>query len=225
MKKTINIVLSIIIIMGVGFVGYGGYQHFDMKAQAKASSEEVDDLLNNREEIELTDDDPFGFMSMLKNKDDFMNSGFGHGDGVGKLIIPKIDGELSIVEGVHEDDLEKGVGHDQDTMFPTDGEQTVLSGHRDTVFRDMGKMELGDTMTVSMPYGDFEYKIDDMYIVDMMDTSVIVPHDEETLTVTTCYPFNFVGSAPDRYIIDAKPTFDMDEFNQKKEEYDAGFVH
>lgn len=201
-------------------LGYGGYMYYDTKVQAKASSEAVDELLQNRVDIETTDDDPNGFRMVIQEKLKFLGSDYGHGDAVGKLVIPKLDGELPIVEGVHEDDLAKGVGHYQGTMFPTDGGQTVLSGHRDTVFRGMGKLEVGDTMTVSMPYGDFEYKIDEMYVTGADDLTVIVPHDEETLTVTTCYPFDFIGSAPDRYIVNAKPMFDMDDFNQKQAEFE-----
>lgn len=219
MRRYINIFLTVLILLGVGVLAFGGYKYFDMKSKEKLMSEQVDELLRNRVEIEVTDDDPSGIKAMLDEKKNFMSSDFGHGDGIGKLLIPKIDGELSIVEGVHEDDLLKGVGHDQDTLFPTDDGQIVLSGHRDTVFTGMGELEIGDTMTISMPYGDFEYKIVEMYITDPDDLTVIVPHDEETLTVTTCYPFNYVGHAPNRYIVNAEPMFDMDEFRALQNAY------
>src|SRR5699024_10312077 len=88
----------------------------------------------------------------------------------------------------------------------------VLSGHRDTVFRRMGDLDLGDILTVRMPYGDFDYEIINTKIVPADDLSIIVPHDEEILTVTTCYPFRYIGDAPDRYIIDAKPIYKKKDF-------------
>lgn len=129
----------------------------------------------------------------------------GQGDLSGMLSIPRLEAELPIFEGTHEDELSQGVGHYNGTAYPLEEDQIVLSGHRDTVFRRMGELEIGDIMTLNLEYGDFDYEIIDMYIVDADDRTVIVPHDEEVLTVTTCYPFSFVGSAPDRYIIDAKP--------------------
>src|SRR5690606_3224100 len=110
------------------------------------------------------------------------------------------------VEGVDEEELEKGVGHYKGTAFPSQDGQIVLSGHRDTVFRRLGELQIGDELVVQMPYGEFTYVIEDTDIVDADDRTVINPNiDEELLTVTTCYPFTYVGSAPDRYIIYAKP--------------------
>lgn len=81
-----------------------------------------------------------------------------------------------------------------------DGEQIVLSGHRDTVFRDFGQLEIGDTFVVNMPYGTYEYAIRETEIVPEDDTSVIRKMGEEVLVVTTCYPFHMVGSAPERFV-------------------------
>lgn len=222
-RKIMNMVLSAIILIGIGTLGYGGFMYFDTQAKAEATTLEVTELLENRVEIEPKDDDPFGIMATLEEKQKFMESGFGHGDGIGMLHIPKLDGELPIVEGVNPDDLMKGVGHYQGTSLPTDNGLIVLSGHRDTVFRGMANLEIGDTMTISMPYGDFEYKVVEMYVTDANDRSAIVPdvYDDEHLIVTTCYPFNFIGNAPNRYIVNAEPMFDAGLFKEKQAEYTA----
>ncbi|MGP4066606.1 class D sortase [Oceanobacillus sp. M65] len=129
------------------------------------------------------------------------------GEEIGLLLISKIDATLPIVEGVSEDELKKGVGHYDGTAFPSEPGQIVLSGHRDTVFRRMGELEIGDELLVRMPYGDFTYVMEKTEIVSADDLTVIRPHDydEEMLTITTCYPFRYIGSAPDRYIVYAKP--------------------
>lgn len=126
-------------------------------------------------------------------------------DVIGVLKIPKIEAELPIIEGTDEEMLERGVGHYSASALPTDNEQIVLSGHRDTVFRKFAKLEVGDHFIVEMPYGTFEYEISSTEIVDKDDTTVIGAMGKEVLVVTTCYPFRYVGAAPDRYVVYATP--------------------
>ncbi|MED0589036.1 class D sortase [Bacillus subtilis] len=127
------------------------------------------------------------------------------GEAVGVLEIPKINAELPIVEGTDADDLEKGVGHYKESYYPNENGQIVLSGHRDTVFRRTGELKKGDQLKILLPYGSFQYKIENMKIVDKNDTSIItLQHDKEELILTTCYPFSYIGNAPKRYIIYGK---------------------
>ncbi|GIN59035.1 class D sortase [Lederbergia ruris] len=134
------------------------------------------------------------------------------GDVIGILKIPSLDRELPIVAGVEEDELQRGVGHYPGTAYPGQESQIVLSGHRDTVFRQFGELEIGDSFIVEMPYGSFEYTIQDSEIVPEDDLTVINPEEyqEEMLTVTTCYPFHYIGNAPDRYILYATPLKDKE---------------
>lgn len=196
MKKLMSVLLTIfivaIIIAGISMMGLAGKDYVETKTVEKQSTEKAKELLS-KEPIKREEFKP-----------DF-------GEATGMLVIDKIDADLPIVEGTHEDDLKKGVGHYEGTSYPLDDDQILLSGHRDTVFKRMGELEIGDIMTIRMPYGDFEYEIVETKIVDADDRSIIVPHDEETLTVSTCYPFGYIGDAPDRYIIDAKPVFKYEE--------------
>lgn len=130
---------------------------------------------------------------------------FEQGEAIGILSIPRLKAELPIIEGTDEDELEKGVGHYSTTVLPGQPDQILLSGHRDTVFRRLGELEIGDIFEVSMPYGKFTYEITDSKIVDADDTTVIrSTAPNEILTVSTCYPFSYVGNAPSRYILNAK---------------------
>lgn len=186
----------ILIIGGLLFVGYGGYQLIETtKAQDKSLAEAHEIIEKSR----ATKDQ----QSPEKSAEQFDPQ---MGETVGKLVIPRLDAELPIIEGTHEDELAQGVGHYKGTAYPLQQDQIVLSGHRDTVFRGMGKLELGDLFIVQMPYGNFTYKITKTQIVDADDRTIIVPTSpDEVLTVTTCYPFTYIGSAPDRYIITALP--------------------
>ena len=124
------------------------------------------------------------------------------GDAVGDLIIPKLNAILPIVEGTDPDELEKGVGHYAQSVLPGEKDNAVLSGHRDTVFRSVGKLKIGDQLITKTSAGVFTYKIVKMWIVNQDDRTVIVSHKgKQILTLTTCYPFNWIGPAPQRYII------------------------
>lgn len=123
------------------------------------------------------------------------------GDLMGELIIPKLDAALPIIHGTDEDELEKGVGHFADSVLPGENDNSVLSGHRDTVFRELGEVGKGDLLIVKTHTGTFTYKVRQVRIVDEDDRTVIVPKPKAILTVSTCYPFDYVGYAPDRYIL------------------------
>ncbi len=121
---------------------------------------------------------------------------------IGVLIIPKLHAILPIIEGTNPDELSKGVGHFAQSVLPGEADNSVLSGHRDTVFRNVGKLKIGDVFVVKTSAGTFTYKIVKTWIVDADDRTVIVSHKgKHILTVTTCYPFNWIGSAPKRYIM------------------------
>lgn len=123
----------------------------------------------------------------------------------GELIIPKLESVLPIIEGTDPAQLEKGVGHYAKSVLPGENDNSVLSGHRDTVFRKVGSLKKGDKLITKTAAGTFTYEIQKMWIVDEDDRTVIVSHKgNQILTLTTCYPFDYIGSAPQRYIIQAK---------------------
>ncbi|WP_044640772.1 class D sortase [Risungbinella massiliensis] len=128
------------------------------------------------------------------------------GQEMGELVLPQLGAILPIVEGADEDSLEKGVGHyiGYGTVNPGETGHVVLSGHRDTVFREVGKLKIGDRLYVRSYQKVYVYQIRKTWITHAEDLTVIVPYSKPILTLTTCYPFDFVGSAPDRYVIQAE---------------------
>ncbi|MED4081908.1 class D sortase [Halalkalibacterium halodurans] len=176
-----------IMFIGLACLIYGGWQLFLTSSLQKQSLTEAREITGEQ----------------VSSPEDFQAT---MGDVIGILEITKLEAELPIVSGTDEDELDRGVGHYTSTVLPGQNDQILLSGHRDTVFRDMGKLEIGDDLTVHMPYGSYTYRIVDTEIVDANDTSVIrSTAPDEVLTLSTCYPFNFIGSAPERYIIYAEP--------------------
>ncbi|MBD1223185.1 class D sortase [Virgibacillus halodenitrificans] len=184
----------LLVFCGIVFLSYGGYQWYKTTNAQKESLAEAENLLNQANATSEKQSPGTSFSPQ-------------HGETSGILHIPKLEADLPIVEGTDEDDLEKGVGHYSGTAYPQQDDQIVLSGHRDTVFRRMGELQLGDILTVKLPYGDFSYEIVETKVVPADDLSVIASTaPNEILTVTTCYPFSYIGNAPDRYIITAIPT-------------------
>jgi sortase A len=123
------------------------------------------------------------------------------GEEMGELYIPKLKAVLPIFHGTDENELEKGVGHFAESVLPGENDNSVLSGHRDTVFKRLGEVGEGDLLIVRTAAGEFIFKVQKVRIVDEDDRTVIVPKPRATLTVSTCYPFKFVGSAPKRYVL------------------------
>lgn len=125
------------------------------------------------------------------------------GDLVGTLFIPVLGQTLPIVEGTGDDELKAGVGHFAGSVLPGEADNCVLSAHRDTHFSGLEALTIGDLLIVQTSAGTFTYEISNLRIVDKDDRTVIVPTDHAVLTLSTCYPFNYIGTAPDRYIVSA----------------------
>jgi LPXTG-site transpeptidase (sortase) family protein len=125
------------------------------------------------------------------------------GDVIGTLSIPKIKKTINIIEGTGTKELKLGVGHYVGSVLPGVSDNSVLAGHRDSVFRNLGQLKIGDLMTVRTSYGTFVYEVHKIRIVNANDRTVIVPTKDAILTLSTCYPFRFVGNAPKRYVVQA----------------------
>jgi sortase A len=133
------------------------------------------------------------------------------GEHFADLLIPRLRASMPIIEGTHEDELASGVGHYAGSVLPGEPDNAVLSGHRDTVFRKIGQLKKGDELLVRTKQGTFVYVITKLWITKPDDRTVIVSHGKPVLTLTTCYPFTFVGPAPERYIIQSELKQKLDE--------------
>jgi sortase A len=126
------------------------------------------------------------------------------GEKIGTLLIPTLKQSFPIFHGNSEHILKKGIGHVKGTSLPGEASNSVLAGHRDTFFRHLDQLKVGDKLIVSRSERFYIYKIKKIRIVDKDDKTVIVPRPKSTLTLTTCYPFTYIGPAPQRYIVEAE---------------------
>jgi sortase A len=125
------------------------------------------------------------------------------GEYIGTLAIPRLKRTIEIYEGTSNAVLKKGAGHYTKSVLPGFANNSVIAGHRDSVFSKFDRLKVGDSLTVKTAYGIYVYIIDSFRIVKADDRTVIVPTPTATLTLSTCYPFYFVGNAPKRFVVTA----------------------
>jgi len=171
------------LILGAGFICYFYYEY-------ESATSGVMEIEDEREAF----------------KRELDRNHFEHGEEIAVLKVPVLEKQYITYWGTDDDSLDQGVGmHDSEwTSPPDEGRHTLLSGHRDTVFRELGDLQEGDEMIVDYNGVSYTYIITDIWITSAEDTSVVVDKDQPTLTLSTCYPFYLLGAAPDRYIIEAE---------------------
>jgi sortase A len=120
------------------------------------------------------------------------------------LRIPKIDLEVPVLPGTDELTLNRAVGAIAGTAIPGQPGNVGIAGHRDGFFRGLKDLEVGDGIELETLAGNQSYRVAEIRIVDPTEVSVLAATPEPALTLVTCYPFYFIGSAPQRYIIRAE---------------------
>ena len=125
------------------------------------------------------------------------------GPAIGVLKIAKIGLTVPILEGTDELTLDRGVGHIEGTDAPGGSGNVGIAGHRDGFFRGLKDVGAGDVIELRASSGVLTYVVADVRIVDPADVSVLGPTAEPSITLVTCYPFYFVGAAPQRYVVRA----------------------
>ena len=126
-----------------------------------------------------------------------------NGDFIGEIDIPDVGISAIILEGSDERSLRLGVGHIPGTAFPGMPGNVSLAAHRDTFFRPLRKIQKNDEIHLITFNNSYKYRVDWTKVVAPDNISVLKPSKEPTLTLITCYPFYFVGSAPERFVVRA----------------------
>ena len=127
------------------------------------------------------------------------------GDVVGRLEVSRIGISVIVLQGIEEDTLISGAGHVPGTPLPGAEGNVAIAAHRDTFFRKLRGIRPGDSIQVATVRRTYEYVVDSTEIVDPEDTQVMESRARPELTLITCYPFYFVGAAPKRFIVHARP--------------------
>ena len=123
---------------------------------------------------------------------------------IGRLEIPRLGLSAVVVEGDDEDTLKHAVGHLPDTPLPWQEGNAALAGHRDTFFRPLGRIQVGDEIQLATRYGTLRYRVMGHIVVEPDELWVLDPSPAAALTLITCHPFDFIGRAPRRFVVHAE---------------------
>jgi sortase A len=126
------------------------------------------------------------------------------GASIGEIQIPRLGLRAMVAQGESATVLRRSVGHLSDTALPGEVGNVVLAGHRDTFFRSLRGVRAGDSITLKTRDGEFEYAVESTSVVAASAVEVLEPTGGRTLTLITCYPFSYIGAAPNRFIVRAR---------------------
>jgi len=125
------------------------------------------------------------------------------GSALGRIEIPRLGVTAVVRAGSDSRTLRLAVGHIPGTALPGETGNIGLAAHRDTFFRRLGDIRPGDEVNVVTPEGTFRYTVEGTKVVEPRDVWVLDPTEQPSLTLVTCYPFRYIGSAPQRFIVRA----------------------
>jgi sortase A len=185
-------------VCAVLLLGYCGFVLADSWLFQRRANRDLDRLLRDRRTVSLVTPQPASAASPQVEP-------AAVADGlIGRIEIPRLMLSVVVIEGVDKTALRRAVGHIPGTALPGDAGNVGLAGHRDTFFRPLKDVKIGDEIRVTTLKGIFKYEVVSLKVVVPENVGVLAPSGENVLTLVTCYPFYFVGPAPKRWIVRAR---------------------
>src|ERR1051326_142574 len=179
-------------------LGYCAFVLVDRWTFQNRERRHLEQLLHERQEADALTPETASRNSPKK-------SPLGFADGlIGRIEIPRLGVSVIVIEGNTDTTLRRAVGHISGTALPGQPGNVGISGHRDTFFRPLRNIRRNDIITVTTMLGEYRYRVVSTKVVGPYDVAVLDPTPYEILTLVTCYPFYFVGSAPNRFIVRAE---------------------
>jgi sortase A len=123
---------------------------------------------------------------------------------IGRMEIPRVGLSVMVVEGTDKTTLRRAAGHIEGTAVPGQPGNIGIAAHRDTFFRPLRNVRRNDIVTIATVKTEYRYRVVSTRVVRPEEVSVLNPSKQEILTLVSCYPFYFVGPAPNRFIVRAE---------------------
>ena len=201
MRKAILVLSWLLLIGGGVFIWRGGSDYWQSVSSQK---EEALQWENQNPEGNSADTSPVSNSAQLRQTS-LGRSGarYARGEAIAKLSIPRLSTTLYVLEGTEDKDLKRGPGHMEGTVMPGSGGNCVIAGHRDTHFRVLKNISKGDEIVVQSRQGTYKYRVTGMSVVAPDNTDSLQPTAKGVLNLITCFPFDYVGSAPRRFVVHA----------------------
>jgi sortase A len=126
------------------------------------------------------------------------------GNVIGEIQVPRLGISAMVVQGDSAANLRRAVGHLSKSALPGEWGNVALAGHRDTFFRPLRDIRLGDEIRFQTPERSFKYRVESIEVVAPTDIRVLESATGHELTLLTCFPFHYVGPAPKRLVVRAQ---------------------
>lgn len=123
---------------------------------------------------------------------------------IGRIDIGRLGLSVVVMEGTSAHTLRRAAGHIEGTALPGERGNVGISAHRDTLFRPLKDIRQDDIIMITTPAGEYRYRVVSTEIVSPENTEVLNSDGADILTLVTCYPFYFVGPAPNRFVVRAE---------------------
>jgi sortase A len=197
-------------IMGILALSYCGFALLDARLYQAYQNRRFDQALNNSRPSAggIDDSHPSTLLSSRAVTNRGRNANvvkIGRGGSpLGRIEIIAIGLSAIILEGTDHWTLQRAVGHIPETALPGEIGNTVLAGHRDTFFRSLRNIRMGEVITLKTLDGDFQYRVESSSVVPPSEVRVLEASNGRTLTLITCFPFHYVGPAPNRFVVRAR---------------------
>ncbi len=187
-RRFVQAAYYVLLLAGIAALGYAGYSVLDMYRYQRV---EISKLEEARATVEPSPAKAVRVPVAL-------------GGVIGEIEVPRLGMKAIVVQGDSGKLLRRSVGHLPETALPGEAGNVALAGHRDGLFRPLRNVRPGDTILLRTPDREFQYQVEWTAVVPPNATQVIQPTSEPALTLVTCFPFYYVGAAPDRFIVRAR---------------------
>jgi sortase A len=196
----------LLICFGVLALGYVGWAFLDSKVSQSYQASRFHQALNSQKASVDNGEHVAASSTSAEGQDTQENRRMAAQEGtpLGQLGIRAIGLEVVILEGNEDETLRRSVGHIPGTAMPGEGGNIGIAGHRDTFFRPLRNIEINDEITLTTLKAMHRYRVASTQVVEPENVGVLDDSKDAILTLVTCYPFTFVGSAPQRFIVRAQ---------------------
>ncbi len=179
---------TLAIVIGLALLLWIGVEVLERRATQQAGRSELEGRLPPSEE--LLDSAPTPRPAL--------------GSVVGRIVISEAEVDAVALEGIDAKTLKRAVGHFPGTALPGERGNASFAAHRDSFFRGLRRVVVGQEVEIETPYAIHSYRIEETRVVEPTQVDVIDPRGGRQLTLITCYPFDYVGAAPQRFVVHAR---------------------
>lgn len=200
-KKTLRWIERVLFVVGILALGSYAYAWLDARWTQYQENRHLEEALAAQPHVPASETDA---LSSFQEAAPEPAPKLEEGELIGRIEIPTAGVSAMVLEGIGHKTLRRGVGHIPGTPLPRWEGNVGLAAHRDSFFRGLKDIRKNDIITLTTLHGRFQYRVESTEIVLPKDTHVLKDTETPSLTLVTCYPFYYVGSAPKRFIVKAE---------------------